>query len=56
MTKHSVITDRHRIRDSPPDILLANYKMPDYLLIRQQDFPLRADNGPGTLRYLVADS
>ncbi|MCP5557684.1 MAG: DEAD/DEAH box helicase [Verrucomicrobiaceae bacterium] len=55
MTKADVITDRYHLRDSPPDILLTNYKMLDYLLIRQQDFPLWAENGPETLRYLVVD-
>jgi DEAD/DEAH box helicase domain-containing protein len=55
MTKADVITDRHHLRETPPDILLTNYKMLDYLLIRQQDFPLWAENGPETLRYLVVD-
>jgi len=32
-----IITDRDMLRQSPPDILLTNYKMLDYLLIRPQD-------------------
>ena len=33
MTADSVITDRNSLRKAPPDILLTNYKMLDYLLI-----------------------
>lgn len=51
----NVITDRNAIRDSPPDILLTNYKMLDYLLIRPEDLRLWRDNGPETLRFLVVD-
>ncbi len=50
-----VITDRNTMRLSPPDILLTNYKMLDYLLIRPKDFPLWKGNGPETLKYLVVD-
>jgi len=55
MTADSVITDREKIRLSPPDILLTNYKMLDYMLIRPSDFPLWKHNEPETLRYLVVD-
>ena len=51
----SVITDRHALRDNPPDILLTNYKMLDFLLIRAADAPLWAHQQPDTLRYLVVD-
>lgn len=41
--------------EKPPDILLTNYKMLDYLLLRPQDQPLWRYNEPGILRYLVLD-
>lgn len=41
--------------DNPPDILLTNYKMLDFLLMRPQDQALWKHNGPGVLRYLVLD-
>jgi len=55
MTDNSVITDRDTLRSSPPDILMTNYKMLDYLLIRQKDQALWGDNGAETLKYLVVD-
>ncbi|MDR2111899.1 MAG: DEAD/DEAH box helicase [Candidatus Accumulibacter sp.] len=51
----TVITDRHALRENPPDILLTNYKMLDFLLIRAEDAPLWARQRPDTLRYLVVD-
>lgn len=53
--RYSVITSRERMRETPPDILLTNYKMLDFLLIRGQDAPLWRHNAPDTLRYLVVD-
>lgn len=53
--RYTVITDRDRIREEPPDILLTNYKMLDFLLIRARDSVLWRHNGPDTLRYLVVD-
>jgi DEAD/DEAH box helicase domain-containing protein len=50
-----VIDDRDQLRDQPPDLLLTNYKMLDFLLLRPSDRRLWADNGPDTLRYLVLD-
>ena len=50
-----IITDRTAMQLNPPDILLTNYKMLDYLLIRPGDQELWAQNGAGTLRYLVVD-
>jgi DEAD/DEAH box helicase domain-containing protein len=50
-----VITDKDILRDQPPDILLTNYKMLDFLLIRPKDQPLWRFNAPDTLRYLVVD-
>jgi len=55
MGRENIITDRDTLRLSPPDILLTNYKMLDYLLIRPGDFPLWKENRPETLRYLVVD-
>lgn len=55
MTATSVITDRATLRKDPPDILLTNYKMLDYLLIRPKDRRLWSKNKPETLRYVVVD-
>ena len=55
MTATSVITDRETLRKDPPDILLTNYKMLDYLLIRPKDRQLWAKNMAETLRYVVVD-
>jgi DEAD/DEAH box helicase domain-containing protein len=55
MTESKVITQRETMRDYPPDILLTNYKMLDYLLLRPKDRGLWHENGPETLRYLVVD-
>lgn len=52
---YSLITDRAVLRKDPPDILLTNYKMLDFLLIRAEDSPLWAHQQPDTLRYLVVD-
>lgn len=51
----SIITDRNALRENPPDILLTNYKMLDFLLIRAADASLWARQQPDTLRYLVVD-
>ena len=55
MTPTSVITDRDTMRKNPPDILLTNYKMLDYLMLRPKDRQLWASNAPTTLRYVVVD-
>jgi len=55
MTETGVITCKDEMRKSPPDILMTNYKMLDYLLIRQDDKGLWSENGPDTLRYMVVD-
>lgn len=55
MTPEQVITDRDTLRRQPPDILLTNYKMLDYLMLRPQDRELWASNTPTTLRYVVVD-
>lgn len=59
--RHAVSDEKHLIdqrdvlRDSPPDILLTNYKMLDFLLLRPEDRRLWQHNEPDTLRYLVLD-
>jgi len=55
MTEQDLITDRDILRAAPPDILLTNYKMLDYLLVRPRDARLWQMNEPDTLRYLVVD-
>ncbi len=55
MTPQQVITHRDTLREHPPDILLTNYKMLDFLLLRPRDQRLWRHNRPGTLRYLVVD-
>ncbi|MCY4233525.1 MAG: DEAD/DEAH box helicase [Bacteroidetes bacterium] len=55
MTESSIITDRYALRESPPDLLLTNYKMLDYLMIRPKDKPLWENNQPDMLRFLVVD-
>ena len=53
--RYTVITDRDRMREAPPDILLTNYKMLDFLLIRARDSVLWRENAPDTLKFLVVD-
>ncbi len=50
-----LVDKRDQLRKSPPDILLTNYKMLDFLLLRPEDQRLWAFNGPDTLKYLVLD-
>lgn len=50
-----LIDQRNVLRDEPPDILLTNYKMLDFLLLRPEDRNLWAANRPDTLRYVVLD-
>jgi len=53
--RYTVITDRDRMREEPPDILLTNYRMLDFLLMRSRDAALWRHNAPDTLRFLVVD-
>jgi DEAD/DEAH box helicase domain-containing protein len=55
MKADSLISDKETLRLTPPDILLTNYKMLDYLLIRLDDRPLWQNNTSETLRFLVVD-
>lgn len=52
MTPEWLIIDRNTLRLTPPNILLTNSKMLDYLLVRPKDFPVRQDNLPETLNLL----
>ena len=55
MTPDWVITSKSHQREHPPDILLTNYKMLDFLLLRPQEQDLWRYNAPETLRFLVVD-
>jgi DEAD/DEAH box helicase domain-containing protein len=55
MMADRLITNRETMRLKPPDVLLTNYKMLDYLMIRPKDFPIWKQNEPETLRFLVVD-
>ncbi|WP_274472601.1 MULTISPECIES: DEAD/DEAH box helicase [unclassified Paenibacillus] len=55
MSKDRIITDHETLLASPPDILLTNYKMLDYLLVRPKDASLWAANRPDTLKYIAVD-
>jgi DEAD/DEAH box helicase domain-containing protein len=55
MSADKIITDKRIIRESPPDILLTNYKMLDYLLVQPDAQKLWRHQQPDTLRYIVVD-
>ena len=55
MSETQIVVSRTAMRNRPPDILLTNYKMLDYLLLRQKDAGLWERNSAETLRYLVVD-
>lgn len=55
MTEDSVITDHETMLGNPPDILMTNYKMLDYLLVRPKDAALWKENKPDTLKYIAVD-
>ena len=55
MNETQIITDHEEMLSSPPDILLTNYKMLDYLLVRPKDAALWQDNKPETLKYIAVD-
>lgn len=54
---YSAITNRDCMQKKPPDILLTNYKMLDYLLLRPKDTSIWTCNQeePSLLKYLVLD-
>lgn len=49
-----LITDRAIMQDSPPDILLTNYKMLDQLLLRPKDAEIWRQSAE-SLQYIVLD-
>lgn len=55
MGDEHVITDHETMLANPPDILLTNYKMLDYLLVRPKDAALWQENNPETLKYIAVD-
>src|SRR5690554_3152365 len=55
MSDSQVITNQDTLRNAPPDILMTNYKMLDFLLMRPKDQKIWRANRPGVLRYLVVD-
>ena len=55
VTPEGIITHRDAMRNNPPDILLTNYKMLDYLLLRGRDKKLWRANDRESLRFLVVD-
>jgi DEAD/DEAH box helicase domain-containing protein len=55
MKPDSIITSKSHQREHPPDILLTNYKMLDFLLLRPEEQSLWRYNAPETLRFLVVD-
>lgn len=55
MGPNQIVSHKDTLREHPPDILLTNYKMLDYLLIRPKDRMLWEQNTSETLRYLVVD-
>ena len=56
MTNDYVITDKNVLRQDPPDILLTNYKMLDFMLMRPRDQKLWEQNiGTGVLRFIAVD-
>ncbi len=46
---------REEMREHPPDILLTNYSMLEYLLLRPKETPLFDDGRGATWRFLVLD-
>lgn len=55
MSSDKIITDRDTLKEYPPDILLTNYKMLDYLLVRPDDSKLWKDNNFHSLKFIVVD-
>ena len=49
MTADAIISHKDTLRHNPPDILLTNYKMLDYLLIRAKGLSVVAIQRAGVL-------
>lgn len=54
VSSEGLITDRRLMHDSPPDILLTNYKMLDHLLLRPDRAAMWRQSAE-SLRYVVLD-
>lgn len=56
MSEDYVITDKHILCDNPPDILLTNYKMLDFMLMRPRDQKIWQHNiGTDILKFIAVD-
>ena len=56
MSDEYVITDKQALCDNPPDILLTNYKMLDFMLMRPRDQKIWKHNiGTDILKFLAVD-
>ena len=57
MTEHGIIEDARQIVANPPDILLTNFKMLDYGIMKSENAPLWKHNvaAPNLLRFLILD-
>lgn len=49
-----MMSDRKRLREDPPSILVTNTTMLEYMLMRAQDGPI-LERSQGTLRWIVLD-
>lgn len=49
------LLSREEMRKTPPNLLLTNYAMLEYLLLRPQDMGLFPSDGDATWRFLVID-
>jgi len=56
MTKDYVITDKNILCENPPDILLTNYKMLDFMLMRPKDQQIWKHNiSTDVLKFIAVD-
>ncbi|WP_424686850.1 DEAD/DEAH box helicase [Halarcobacter ebronensis] len=56
MTDDYVITDKYTLADNPPDILLTNYKMLDFMLMRPKDQKIWKHNiSTDVLKFITVD-
>ncbi len=51
----SEVLDRHAMFENPPDILITNYKMLEYMLIRPKDRQMLKTELADSLQFLVLD-
>lgn len=57
MGEHNIIEDRNQILETPPDIILTNFKMLDYALMKHNYAKLWHNNfkDKNMLKFLVLD-